>query len=338
MMTAPPVHGGDVLAAGARWGLDPAHILDFSANINPLGPPPSALAAAQEALAVINHYPEPYARRLRAALAARHQVPAESVLVTNGAAEAIHLMLRQAAGRQVAVPVPGFAEYERAARAVGATVVTNPNALTAHDFLILCNPHNPTGSLLAPDQVLRMADATVATVIVDEAFIDLTDPGERYSVIPHVLRRQNLVVLRSLTKFFALPGLRAGYAVAQPAHVAALDHVRDPWSVSAPAQAAALAALADTAYAQETRAWVQRERPFLAAELAQMPGYQVEPPAANFVLVRAPEPAWAIQERIGPQGILIRDCRSFTGLTEYHMRLAVRSRPENLRLLEALRS
>jgi threonine-phosphate decarboxylase len=338
-----PVHGGDTLAAAARWGLDPGAILDFSANINPFGPPARALAAARQALTAVSQYPEPYARRVRATLAARHRVPEGAVLVSNGAAEAIHLLLRQAAGRRVAVPEPGFAEYARAARAVGAAPVATggtplSEGLEEGDFLILCNPHNPTGLLLTPEQVVAVVGATPATVIVDEAFMDLTEPGEDGSVIPQVLHRPNLVVIRSLTKFYALPGLRVGYAVARPELVAALDGVRDPWSVSSAAQAAALSALADCAYARRTQAWVRAERLFLAGELDRIPGYTVSPPSANFILVRAPEPAWAIQERIGPLGILIRDCRSFAGLTEHHMRLAVRSRSENIRLLEALRS
>ncbi|HYF79485.1 MAG TPA: threonine-phosphate decarboxylase CobD [Symbiobacteriaceae bacterium] len=340
---AAPIHGGDVLAAAARWGLDPSAILDFSANINPLGAPPVALEAARAALASVTHYPEPHSRLLCMVLAERHGVPEGAILVGNGAAEVIHLLLRQAGGRRISFPVPGFAEYGRAARAVGGIIVAEGTpvpsgaGLQPGDFLILCNPHNPTGLLLTPDQVLAIADATAATVIVDEAFIDLTDAGEQGSVIPHVPQRANLVVIRSLTKFYALPGLRIGYAVGRPELVADLDRVRDPWSVSALAQAAALAALADHAYADRTREWVRAERTFLAGELARLPGYSIAPPSANFILLRAPEPAWAIQERLGPQGILIRDCRSFQGLSEYHVRVAVRSRPENLRLLEALK-
>lgn len=348
MATVAPIHGGDVMAAAARWQLDPEMILDYSANINPFGPPAGVLEAARAALAGVSHYPEPFARTLRAALAQRHHVAPEAVLVGNGAAEVIHLLLRQAAGRRVAVPAPGFAEYGRAARAVGATVLPVPVAveggclaippLSAGDSLILCNPHNPTGRLWTPAQVLELAAATPATLVVDEAFMDLTLPGEAGSVIPHVAEVPNLVVVRSLTKFYAMPGLRVGYAIASPKRVAALDAVRDPWSVSTAAQQAAQAALADQEYARRTRAWVTTEPAFLAAELAKLPGFLVAPPAANFILVRAPEPAWVLQERLGPRGVLIRDCRSFTGLTEYHMRLAVRARPQNLRLLAELRA
>lgn len=350
-----PIHGGDVLAAAARWGLDPSAILDFSANINPLGPPRSVRRAARRALYGIAQYPEPFSRRLRTALAHRHRVPEDAVLVGNGAAEVIHLLARLAAGRRVAVPVPGFAEYGRAARGVGAAVVPMPvtgtfatiparpalptdqgPALQAGDLRFLCNPHNPTGLLLPPEGVLRVVDATTALVVVDEAFIDLTDEGEQGSVIAHVLHHRNLVVVRSLTKFFAMPGLRVGYAVAPPELVARLDAGRDPWSVSALAQAAALAAVADEAYARRTREWVRRERAFLARELARLPGYTVESPSANFILARGPEPVWSIQSRLGPRGILVRDCRSFDGLTEHHVRLAVRSRADNRKLVEAL--
>ena len=344
-----------MLAAATRWGLDPTSILDFSANINPLGPPRSVRRAARQALCGIAQYPEPFSRRLRTALAHRHRVPEDAVLVGNGAAEVIHLLARLAAGRRVAVPVPGFAEYGRAARGVGAAVVPTPvtgifatipalpdlpadqgPALQGGDLRFLCNPHNPTGLLLPPEDVLKVVDGMSALVVVDEAFIDLTDAGERGSVIAHVPDRRNLVVVRSLTKFFAMPGLRIGYAVAPPELVARLDAARDPWSVSVLAQAAALAALADQAYANRTRAWVRRERAFLARELAGLPGYTVEPPSANFILARGPEPAWLTQSRLGPQGILVRDCRSFDGLTEHHVRLAVRSRADNRRLLAAL--
>lgn len=344
MVERPPLHGGDLEAARARWAEPSGGFLDFSANINPLGPPPRAVAAAQGALSGIAHYPEPFARRLRAALAGRHRVQEPMVLVGNGAAEVIYLLLRLARGCRVAVPQPGFAEYERAARAAGARPVPvahdrtePPPGVGRGDWWIVCNPHNPTGHLFTPAGLLRMAERTRATLLVDEAFVDLTDAGEAGSVIPWVAERRNLVVVRSLTKFYALPGLRVGYAVAPPWMVAALDAARDPWSVSGPAQAAALEALHDREYAARTRRWVREERAYLAGELASLPGFVVYPPSANFVLVRAPLPAHEIQERLGPLGILIRDCRSFAGLSAFHMRLAVRTRAEHERLVAHLR-
>lgn len=339
-----PLHGGDVLEAIRRWGCPTGGFLDFSANINPMGPPPGAVAAAQAALAGIAHYPEPFARRLRTALARRHGVDVGAVLVGNGAAEVLYLLLRQAAGHRVAFPEPGFAEYVRAARAAGARLLPvahdrrkPPAALGPGDWWVVCNPHNPTGHLYTPSALLAMAEQTPATLLVDEAFVDLTTAGEAGSAIAAVAHRPNLVVVRSLTKFYALPGLRVGYAVAPPDLVARLDAARDPWSVSQVAQAAALAALEDEDYFTRTRTWVEAERVYLAGELAKLPGCTVYPPSANFVLVCAPLPAHEIQERLGPQGILVRDCRSFTGLSAHHMRLAVRSRGENQRLIEALR-
>lgn len=342
MMT---LHGGDLAVARARWGEPPGGFCDFSANINPLGPPAGAVAAAQAALAGVAHYPEPFARRLRAALARRHQLDESMVLVGNGAAEVLYLLLRLASGFRVALPEPGFAEYARAARAAGAELLPvahdrtdPPPQLRRGDWWIICNPHNPTGHLFTPEQLLRAAERTEATLLIDEAFIDLTAAGEAGSVIARVPYRCNLVVVRSLTKFFALPGLRVGYAVAPRWMVAELDAARDPWSVNSLAQAAALAALSDEAYAARTRHWVAVERAYLAEQLASLPGFIVYPPSANFVLVRAPLPAHEIQRRLRPRGVLIRDCRSFAGLTEHHMRLAVRTRPENRRLIALLRS
>lgn len=343
-----PLHGGDLGGAAEALGLSPADILDFSANINPHGPPLGVLQAARDALRAMTRYPDPFAPRLRQALGQRHGVSPEAVMVTAGASEAIHLLGRLAACRTVGVPTPGFAEYNRAARAVGAAISPWPVGMAGvptaalpllrkGDLLFLCNPHNPLGRLLSPSEILAIASETPATVAVDEAFIDLTEPGEAGSMIPHLAQRSNLAVIRSLTKFYALPGLRVGYVVARPELVAALDAVRDPWSVSALAQAAALAALADTGYAERTRRWIEAERPFFAQALAELPGYRVEtPPTANFILLRAPRPAHEIQQELARQAILIRDCRSFEGLTEHHMRVAVRARAENLRLVKAL--
>jgi predicted Zn-dependent peptidase len=161
---------------------------------------------------------------------------------------------------------------------------------------------------------------------------------ERARAMAKAAMLMNLESCWGQASYLATRLIRDGALIEPSELVARLDAARDPWSVSGLAQAAAVAALADEAYARQTREWVRRERPFLAAQLAELPGFAVYPPSANFILVRAPEPAHLIQERLGPQGILIRDCRSFAGLSPMHLRVAIRSRPENLRLVEALRS
>lgn len=354
------LHGGDLRAAAAQYGLPPAAFLDFSANINPAGPPPGMAASLTEALPWVAHYPEPFARTLGNALAARAGVTPESLLVANGAAEALYLALRLGRGRPALLPRPGFAEYGRAALAAGSPVVSYAlraeegfrvdvqalaEAAARHQagLVVLNNPHNPSGSLLPAHEVLWLADRLAlldAWLVVDEAFVDFLAVPGGHTLIHEAARASHLVVVRSLTKFYALPGLRVGYAVMTPDVVRLLDAARDPWSVSALAQAAALAALQDQAYAEGTREWIATERPWLAAALAELPGLQVFTPSANYILVDAAatgQTAARLQEQLGPRGILLRDCASFAGLGPTLFRTAVRSRAENKRLIGALR-
>lgn len=348
-----PRHGGDVHAATRRWGWASGQILDFSANLNPLGPPGAALQALRNNLDAIRHYPPPLAPELRAALAERWGLPEANLAVGNGAAELIYLVARLAAGARALIPVPAFSEYARAVAAAGGTpqpwplgraggFLPDPDRL-AHDLagaglLFLCNPHNPSGAHLAPEAVLALAERTRAWVVVDEAFVEFTPAGEAASVIRTVPERHNLVVLRSLTKFYALPGLRVG-AVAAPAElIRRWDASRDVWSVGALAQAAALAALGDGDHERQTRAWIAAERDNLTRALAALPGVTVLPSAANFLLCRSSVPAWCLQEQLGPRGILIRDCRGYDGLDEYDFRVAVRRGAENERLVGALQA
>jgi len=347
-----PRHGGDVYAAAQRWGLSPEALLDFSANLSPFGPPAGALRAVRAGLDMVRHYPAPLAPSLRAELARRWQVPADNLAVGNGAAELIYLVARLAAGRRALIPQPSFGEYARAVAASGGKAQDWPlqrqrgflpdldrlaSDLDQVSLVLLCNPHNPSGAWLSPAGIVALTNSTPAYVVVDEAFIDFAPDGEAGSVIRAVPGRGNLIVLRSLTKFYALPGLRVGAVVAPAELIAGWDATRDVWSVSALAQAGALAALADAAHARRVLAWILRERPYLLRALAMVPGLTALPSAANFVLCRSPLPAWQLQERLGPLGILIRDCRSFTGLDAYDFRLSVRRRDENQRLIAALR-
>ncbi|HVB10803.1 MAG TPA: aminotransferase class I/II-fold pyridoxal phosphate-dependent enzyme, partial [Bacillota bacterium] len=240
-------HGGDPRPFGA----DPAEILDFSANLNPLGPPQAVRDAVAQA--DLGRYPEPYSRTLARAIAARLHVDPEAVAVGAGATELIHLCARAMPGPDVAIDVPTFSEYRPACQAAGLRVVHGHRGTGA----FLCNPNNPTGALLPPEAVRERA-AGCGLLVVDESLIDFVDDPEGSSLVRAAARTQGLVVLRSLTKWFAMPGLRAGYAVAHPDLVRRWDERRDPWSVGAAAQAGVLAALsgATADYERATRAWI----------------------------------------------------------------------------------
>lgn len=204
--------------------------------------------------------------------------------------------------------------------------------------LIVNNPHNPTGILFTREAILPLL-AKFQMVVVDEAFMDFLPPSQSQSLVEMVGDYPNLVILRSLTKFYSLPGLRIGYAIAQPEILKRWQSWRDPWSVNVLATAAAIAALNDKDFQQATWKWLPPTRQHLYGDLASIPGLKPLPGAANYLLVRTNCPATQLQRELLEQHrILIRDCVSFPELGEGFFRVAVRTQEENRRLVEGLRS
>jgi histidinol-phosphate/aromatic aminotransferase/cobyric acid decarboxylase-like protein len=202
--------------------------------------------------------------------------------------------------------------------------------------LILNNPRNPTGQLLQPEQLLPLLDQ-FGLVVLDEAFIDFLLPHQQPSLIPALSRYPNLVILRSLTKFYSLPGLRLGYALGHPEVLQQWQAWRDPWPVNCLAEAAAIAALADRAFQEMTWAWLGPARERLALGLEQIAGLWPYPSQANFLLVKTRGPApWLQEQLLKRHRILIRDCLSFSDLGDAYFRVAVRTEAENQQLLQAL--
>lgn len=202
--------------------------------------------------------------------------------------------------------------------------------------LLLNNPHNPTGQLWQSSEILPYLEQ-FALVVVDEAFMDFLPPAAEQSLIPWVQKYPNLVILRSLTKFYSLPGLRLGYAIAHPDRLRCWHSRRDPWAVNTLAVAAAIAVLQDTQFQQQTWAWLPPTRLQLERGLSEISGLQPLPSTANFLLVESEQPSSALQQQLlKHERILIRDCLSFSELGDRYFRVAVRSTSENERLIKAL--
>ncbi|MCC5617790.1 threonine-phosphate decarboxylase CobD [Nostoc sp. CHAB 5836] len=213
----------------------------------------------------------------------------------------------------------------------------NKGQRTNDKGLLLNNPHNPTGKLFSRDSILPYLEQ-FALVVVDEAFMDFVPPNEEQSLIPVVQEYANLVILRSLTKFYSLPGLRLGYAIAHPDCLAKWQLWRDPWPVNTLAAAAAIAALQDTEFQQQTWTWLPSARNQLFQGLAKTPGLQPQVSAANFLLVESQKSTSQLQrELLKHHQILIRDCLSFKELGDRFFRVAVREKSDNQRLLTALK-
>ncbi len=353
-----PLHGGNLAWAAALAGCLPSRILDFSASINPLGPPHSAIAAIQAACDRLTVYPDPSYGSLRQTLANYHQLNPDWVLPGNGSAELLTWAGRELAQlEQTLLLTPAFGDYGRAIQAFSGSVRPCPLPITTKPLdaaealaacltptrpssnqlgLLLNNPHNPAGLLFSLKD-LRPWLEQFALVVVDEAFMDFLPPLEQQSLIDLVPNHQNLVILRSLTKFYSLPGLRIGYAIAQPERLHRWQQWRDPWPVNVLAEAASQAILTDTEFQACTWDWLPAARAQLYNGLSALPGLTPLPGAANFLLVECQRSVQHVQAELLQQAqILIRDCQSFPELGDRYFRVAVRTEAENQRLLAAL--
>jgi len=355
-MKASSLHGGNVYRAARERGWAISRLVDFSASINPLGPSPAAVQAWRNALPQLVHYPDPDCTALRQVLAARWHLAPESILVGNGSSELIHLLPRALGIRHALLIGPTFSEYERAVTLAGGTVrylharrrhgyrppiesamQTMQSGRTPVDTVFLCNPNSPTGQAVTREVVLSMVRAAAPRrmrVLVDETFVEYC---EGVSVLRDVPRFPNLLVLRSFTKFYALPALRLGYLVGSTRLMQRIRPLQAPWSVNMPAQTLAHAAFNDRRHAGRSLAFMQRERASLVRRLGALPGVTVYPSEANFLLLELPTrlSAHACVDALAEKGLLVRDCSAVPGLNRRTVRVAVRKPAHNRRLVAA---
>lgn len=347
-------HGGNIREAAALMGISADTLLDFSANINPLGMPESLKQAMIENLACAERYPDVEYQQLHQALAAHHGVPASWILAGNGETESIFTLVHGLKPRRAMVVAPGFAEYRRALETIDCQIETYAlreedgwqlterilSSLTTElDCLFLCTPNNPTG--LLPERALLDAIAARCrtlgiALILDEAFIDFIadEPG----FIADLKHNPHVWVLRSLTKFYAIPGLRLGYVLnGDERAVAHLRKHQMPWSINAFAALAGERVLNDHDYQQATLRWLAREGQRLYQALDEIDGLIVYPGRANYLFLRCERADIELQYALLQQRVLIRSCANYPGLDGRYFRVAVRSEAENQRLLAALR-
>lgn len=353
------IHGGNIFEIARQYGKSPDKLIDFSASINPLGLSKRAEKKIKTNLAAILHYPDEESFLLRKALAEYHDLPEENILIGAGSTEFIYALPRVLKIRRALIVTPTFSEYENALEScdgekieihyfetteedgfeisVGGLI----SALSrGYDVLYLCNPNNPTGVLTEREEllkILQMTEREKVWFIIDEAFIDFV---EKETLIKEVLSSQKLIIMRSLTKFFALPGLRVGYLIAPPQLIQEFKKKREPWRVNVLAQIAAIESLQDKNYIQKTKELIEEEKKRLIQGLRAIPGFIPYPGKANFLLVQIHPhicmTSTELKDMLITEGILIRDCRTFHHLGPFFFRVAIRSPRENNRLLKAL--
>ena len=350
-------HGGNVKQICDKYGLNPDEIIDFSASINPLGCPDVVRKAVAEQFNDIQHYPDSQCNDLRKAIAERTSCNESNVIIGNGSNELFYLIPRALQPKKGVLLQPTFAEFSDAFSNSNIDVIeiinddkdfplinTNiPRLKSVEECMVfLCNPNNPTGQLTRKEDIIELVkDNPKRMIVIDEAFMDFIEDDEKYSVIKEAPLMDNLIVVRSLTKFYGFPGLRLGYLVSNESTVNKLMRYKEPWTVNTIAQVAGLAAINDKEFAINTRQYISVEKAFLYDGLTTIKGIHPFQPTVNFILVRIEESkktSSSIQDVLMKNNILIRNCSNFKGLDETYFRVAVKTRKQNQKLLDALKS
>ncbi|MCS4540870.1 MAG: histidinol-phosphate transaminase [Euryarchaeota archaeon] len=350
----PCVHGGEMQELLEK-GFNYDKILDFSANTNPLGPSPKVINAIRKFANLIHFYPDSKSTELRKAISNHLDIDPASIIIGNGSSEIIWLITKAFLNHNdnTIIPIPTFGEYEVAVKALGGNPIfvhTNENCFSIDTdkiiqnfdcakLLFLCNPNDPTGKLISQKNLLELIKTSYQKnliAVIDEAYIDFCPRA--FSSINLINKYPNIIVLRSLTKAYGLAGLRVGYAVANKEIIKFLNKVKLPWNVNFLAQIAAIEALKDKAHLKKTLKVIQEGKNFLISALTQF-DFKVYPSDANFFLIDVINNGFTpkLQKHLLKKGILIRDCSSFRGLNKNFIRISVRTKEENMKLMEALK-
>ncbi|MCR4638111.1 histidinol-phosphate transaminase [Ruminococcus sp.] len=325
-------------------------ILDFSANINPLGAPESVKTALSASIECIEKYPDPYCGQLCEKIGVFEKISDDNIVCGNGADDLIFRIVHAFKPKKALICAPSFSEYSRALSEVsceiGEYALLEENSFdigediltrldNSLDMCFICTPNNPTGRLISSELLEKITikcEENNIILVCDECFLGFTGDSESYSLRSFL--NGKCIIIKAFTKLCAMPGIRLGYAICGSTSIA--ERIRESgqfWSVSAIAQAAGIAALDEEGYVQETVGFIRAERSFLFSELIKL-GVKVYDSAANYLLFKS---KIGLAEELLRCGILIRDCENFRGLSGGFYRIAVRTHEENIRLITALR-
>ncbi|SDP04633.1 cobyric acid synthase [Desulforhopalus singaporensis] len=341
-------HGGNIHKALRETGSEHFQIIDFSANINPLGPPEWTRSLLSSEIENLIHYPDPENTEFLQAVSEYNGVEKEMVVTGNGTTEILYTFMRVVDCSRVVIPVPSYVDYVRAAEIGGKNVETFfmgeqddfdldlnrlSQELKAGDLAVIATPNNPTGRMVKREDLLFLAEQHPKTLfLIDEAFIDFIDPA-----LSLAGTRDNIVTLNSMTKFFGVPGLRVGYATMTPSLAGSIRENLPPWSVNTFAERFAVKALEDQQYHQESRSYCQKLREQLTAALGRIDGICIYPGTANYLFGRLDRgTSGELADFCRKRGILIRRCDNYRGLEQSQLffRVAVRTEKENGQLVD----
>ncbi|MGT2933974.1 threonine-phosphate decarboxylase CobD [Streptococcus catagoni] len=350
-------HGGNVQQLAKQLGINVQDCLDFSANINPYGLSPKLKKHLIDHLESLTQYPDIHYQKARNYLADYHGYSRDNVLLSNGAVEIFYQLADQLKPERLLTLSPTFMEYQKAFKQVGARIshlhleaphyqwdfqslLSQLEDLQEGDVVLICNPNNPTGSLVNNKVLRKVANylkEKAIFLILDEAFMDFIEDDEVYSFISYLADFPNVIVVRSLTKFYAIPGLRLGYAVT--CHKTCLQDIaqkRAPWTINALSESAIPLLLSDEHYIAQTRQWLRKEQYFLYKAFTAISQISAVKPTANYLFFECQAPI-DLRQALWQKKIFIRSCQNYDHLSEKHYRVAIRSHAENSLLVEAIK-
>ena len=342
----PVIHGGRYTVDGIDH-----EIVDFSSNTSPAGMPPSVKSILKKSLDKIEHYPDLNSNELISALKKYTGLSESNLIVGNGAIEIIYnFCYAFLAKKHVLIPTPTFGEYEAASKLADCKIIffktmnlsknidSFISKIPINGCIFVCNPNNPTGEILSKKQMIKIISAAKnksCFVFVDECFIELV-PESNESILNLVKKYDNLFVLRSLTKSFGLAGIRIGYGAAAKQIVTILQKLKIPWSVNALAQEAGLIAIKNKNHLTKSKSIIKKESIFLKKKISNIRGFECHASSTNFILIKTKQNSTKLQKKLLKHKILIRDCKSFRGLNNHYIRIAIKSHKDNLKLIKAL--
>jgi threonine-phosphate decarboxylase len=353
------IHGGDIYTAREQLSLmeNPPDILDFSANINPLGLPEGVKQAITKSVDIYNAYPDPLCRELIFNLSHFERVPCHWLLCGNGAADLIYRLVYAKKPRKAMVLAPTFAEYEEALNSVACQIFhyelqaekafqIDENFLEAlqqeqdMDMLFLCNPNNPTGQLIPKEVILKILQRCKVLdilCVIDECFNDFLEEPEKYTAKEYLEEFENLFILKAFTKIYAMAGIRLGHCISSNEKLLKdLIKAGQPWSVSIVAQIAGIQAMKEKEYLIKTKELICEERKYLIRSLESL-GICVIASSANYIFIRWPfHTKYPLYEMLFDKGILIRNCDNYYGLSQGYYRICIKEHEDNMVLIDAL--
>ena len=347
------LHGGNIYKF-QREGKN--NILDYSSNINPLGVPQKFIDIAKENFDKLVNYPDPYYIELRKKIAEFNSLNIDNVIVGNGATEILFLYIRALKPKKVLILAPCFAEYERALKSVSAKIEYfelresdnfYPNIINLkkeiennnYDLLLFCNPNNPTGQFIKLEdikEIIETCENKNTKIFIDEAFIEFIENWKEKTV--SLLKNKNVFIMRAFTKFFAIPGLRLGYGLGFDEDILKkMWEEKEPWTVNTFANLAGLIMLDDKEYIEKSEKWILEEKKFMYKELSEFQYIKAYKTECNFILIKIYNTSSAsLRDKMIEKNILIRDASNFKFLDYHFVRLAIKDRKSNLKMMETL--